>query len=441
MKKLINIVLSMLVLFLLLVIGLNTYINNFYKDDPNRKATMSYEELTSLSKNVKDDRVNILMIGVDSLTADDNFANMRTDTMMILSVDPKSKTAFVLSIPRDTRVEIDKYKGKINSAYSIGGVNFTLKSVKELLGIPIHHFVEVDYQALFKTINDVGGVDINVPMDMVYDDPRANPPLHINLKKGLQLLVCEKSMQFHRFRHGYAEQDLDRIKAQQEFLNALIKKILSVESITRVPNYIDTFYKYVKTDMSLAQMFQIASKAIEIKPHNIQRETLAGEAKFMYGASYYIKDEEKSKIQLDRLLQGNYFKEIETTAIPPDANQNQEITTNNNATTTESSQNKNKAKENKPIKNNYIVVLNGVGKQGLAQRAKDLLYVNNLDVKDTSNADNFDYTNTYIYYKDDISLAENVQKILGTGIIEQSNKAYYSKPTDILVVLGKDFTK
>lgn len=86
MKKLINIVLSMLVLFLLLVIGLNTYINNFYKDDPNRKATMSYEELTSLSKNVKDDRVNILMIGVDSLTADDNFANMRTDTMMILSV-------------------------------------------------------------------------------------------------------------------------------------------------------------------------------------------------------------------------------------------------------------------------------------------------------------------------------------------------------------------
>lgn len=441
MKKLINIVLSMLVLFLLLVIGLNTYINNFYKDDPNRKATMSYEELTSLSKNVKDDRVNILMIGVDSLTADDNFANMRTDTMMVLSMDPKSKTAFVLSIPRDTRVEVDKYKGKINSAYSIGGVNFTLKSVKELLDIPIHHFVEIDYQALFKTINDVGGVDINVPMDMVYDDPWANPPLHINLKKGLQLLDGEKSMQFLRFRHGYAEQDLDRIKAQQEFLNALIKKILSVESITRVPNYIDTFYKYVKTDMSLAQMFQIASKAIEIKPHNIQRETLAGEAKFMYGASYYIKDEEKSKIQLDRLLQGKYYKENETTSIPTESNTKSENTTNNNTTTTESSQNKSKAKENKPIKNNYIVVLNGVGKQGLAQRAKDLLYVNNLDVQDTSNADNFDYTNTYIYYKDDISLAENVQKILGTGIIEQSNKAYYSKPTDILIVLGKDFTK
>ena len=144
---------------------------------------------------------------------------------------------------------------------------------------------------------------------------------------------------------------------------------------------------------------------------------------------------------MDRLLQGKYYKENETTSIPTESNTKPENTTNNNTTTTESSQNKNKAKENKPIKNNYIVVLNGVGKQGLAQRAKDLLYVNNLDVQDTSNADNFDYTNTYIYYKDDISLAENVQKILGTGIIEQSNKAYYSKPTDILVVLGKDFTK
>lgn len=89
----------------------------------------------------------------------------------------------------------------------------------------------------------------------------------------------------------------------------------------------------------------------------------------------------------------------------------------------------------------YVVILNGDGRQGLAQRATDLLFVNNIEVQDSANADNFDYEETVVYYTDDEILAQNIATILGVNRITQENKAYYGKPTDILIVLGKDFVK
>ena len=432
-----KIILKLLLVIVLLiggsVLAFNIYINVKY---PNqiKSASMTYEQLTKLAKEGDNERVNILLLGVDNLSADDNKANMRTDTMMVFSLDPKTKTGFILSIPRDTKVNVEDYKGRINSAYSLGGIEFTIKAVKSLLNIPIHHFMEVDYQALSKTVDDIGGVEVDVPMDMIYDDPYAKPPLHIELKQGLQMLNGEKAMQFLRFRHGYADQDLGRIKSQQAFMNAVIKKVLSAESIKQIPNYIDTFYTHVKTDMSLTEVFKIASKFIDIKPYNIKRETLIGDAKLQHGVAYYIHDEEKMKEQIDTLMQGKFFVEedVQSAGVTEQQDKNSqqgEVKIQNNS----------KNKENPKIP--YVVVLNGVGSQGLAQRAKDLLYVNNIDVQDTSNADNFDYTQTYIYYKDDASLADKVQSILGTGTIVQENKAYFGKATDILIVIGSDFKK
>lgn len=428
MKKMLKLFLFIAVFIFVLVLAVNIYINNIKKNNPDNEITLA--DLQELSKSVNDDRVNILLLGVDSLDGSQNHANMRTDTMMLLSVDPKTKTAFILSIPRDTRAEIEEYKykfNKINSAHSIGGINATLKAVKKLLNVDIHHFVKLDYQALFKTINDIGGVEVDVPMDMNYDDPYAVPPLHIELKKGLQLLDGEKSMQFLRFRYGYANQDLGRIESQQKFMTSLIKKVLSVESAVHIPQYIDTFYKYVQTDMSITDMLKIASKCIDIKPYNIKKEVLPGEAKTMYGTSYYIANPEKSKELLDTLLSGNYYISQEM--------QNENLTVSNGGNSTDTSNVTNTQKIP------YVVVLNGNGRQGSAQRAKDLLFVNNIEVQDSANADNFDYEETVVYYTDDEILAQNIATILGANKITQENKAYYGKPTDIVVVLGKDFVK
>ena len=411
MKIFLKILLTIILLVGASVLAFNIYINVKYPNQV-KSASMTYEQLTKLAKDGDNQRVNILLLGVDNLSADDNKANMRTDTMMVFSVDPKTKTGFILSIPRDTKV-------------------------KSLLNIPIHHFMEVDYQALSKTVDDIGGVEVDVPMDMIYDDPYAKPPLHIELKQGLQILDGEKSMQFLRFRHGYADQDLGRIKSQQAFMSSVIKKVLSAESIKQIPNYIDTFYTYVKTDMSLTEVFQTASKFIDIKPYNIKRETLVGDAKLLHGVAYYIHDEEKMKEQIDILMKGQYYVEEDVNsgnfANKHEKESQQGLVKNENVN--------NIGKKGEAPKIPYVVVLNGVGSQGLAQRAKDLLYVNNIDVQDTSNADNFDYTQTYIYYKDDATLADNVQSILGTGTIVQENKAYYGKATDILIVIGSDFKK
>ncbi len=435
MKIFLKILLTIIILIGASVLAFNVYINVKYPNQV-KNASMTYEQLTKLAKDGDNERVNILLLGVDNLSADDNKANMRTDTMMVFSIDPRTKTGFILSIPRDTKVNVEDYKGRINSAYSLGGIEFTIKAVKSLLNIPIHHFMEVDYQALSKTVDDIGGVEVNVPMDMIYDDPYAKPPLHIELKQGLQMLNGEKAMQFLRFRHGYADQDLGRIKSQQAFMNAVIKKVLSAESIKQIPNYIDTFYTYVKTDMSLTEVFKTASKFIDIKPYNIKRETLVGEAKLQHGVAYYIHDEEKMKEQINTLMQGKYFVEedVQTAGVSDQQDKNSQEGA-------AKSENKGKGGQKESPKIPYVVVLNGVGSQGLAQRAKDLLYVNNIDVQDTSNADNFDYTQTYIYYKDNATLADNVQSILGTGTIVQENKAYFGKATDILIVIGTDFKK
>ena len=430
MKIFLKILLTIILLVGASVLAFNIYINVKYPNQV-KSASMTYEQLTKLAKDGDNQRVNILLLGVDNLSADDNKANMRTDTMMVFSVDPKTKTGFILSIPRDTKVKVEDYNGRINSAYSLGGIDFTIKAVKSLLNIPIHHFMEVDYQALSKTVDDIGGVEVDVPMDMIYDDPYAKPPLHIELKQGLQILDGEKSMQFLRFRHGYADQDLGRIKSQQAFMNSVIKKVLSAESIKQIPNYIDTFYTYVKTDMSLTEVFQTASKFIDIKPYNIKRETLVGDAKLLHGVAYYIHDEEKMKEQIDILMKGQYYVEEDVNsgnfANKHEKESQQGLVKNENVN--------NIGKKGEAPKIPYVVVLNGVGSQGLAQRAKDLLYVNNIDVQDTSN------TQTYIYYKDDATLADNVQSILGTGTIVQENKAYYGKATDILIVIGSDFKK
>ena len=111
----------------------------------------------------------------------------------------------------------------------------SVKAVKDLLGIDLEYYVKVDLYNIVKEMVDIiGGVDIYVPMDMKYSDPVADPPLYIDLKKGYQTLDGDKALQFLRFRKGYADQDLGRIRAQQEFMKAAIEKALRPANIVNI---------------------------------------------------------------------------------------------------------------------------------------------------------------------------------------------------------------
>jgi len=348
----------------------------------------------------KDEKVNVLLLGVDSLEG--NKEGSRTDTMMILSLDSKNKKASILSIPRDTRVKLRGRKGydKINSAHVYGGVDLSIKAVKDLVGVPIHHYVKVDYKALFKTVDDVGGVEIDVPMNMKYNDPYADPPLHINLKKGIQVLNGQKAMEYLRFRKGYINQDLGRIEAQQGFLDALAKKVLSPSSIFRIPKYIETMHMYVDTDMSKKEMVSLAYAASKIDTDTIRKETVPGEPMMIKGVAYYTPNAEEMDNLVGELYYGNTSE-----------NKKDEI---------------------------KIAVLNGSGRSGIATRVSDMLAEEGLKPDVVENADDFDQKKTIIYYSDNKDEAEKIKKVIGRGTLVKDQEKLDKEKVDIIVLIGKD---
>lgn len=419
MKYFFKIFFSFLIAFSLIIGGgLYFYLN--YEDEKKQDEV----QIAELDTKVKKERVNILLMGIDSLDGtynDKDSSPTRTDTMMVLSMDPETKSGYILSLPRDSRVKIrgmDNYD-KLNHAHAYGGVDLALKTVKDLLQIPIHHYVRVDYNALFKTVDDLGGVEVDVPMDMNYDDPYADPPLSIHLKKGLQTLDGQSSMEFLRFRKGYADQDLGRINAQQQFLDALIRKVLSPASITKIPQYIETMYMYVDTDMSQKEILSLGKDAIKINPDNIEKQTIPGVPDMVNGVSYYVLDKEAMATQLEFLLSGNYTTDaVEDETLQGEAIGETVVTAPGDL---------------------KISVYNGSGYRNIARRAADLLKIEDILVTSTGNASTFENEETHIYYKSDKALAKTIKKALGTGrIFAGTSSVDYNEP-DIVIILGKDF--
>lgn len=417
MKYFLKIFFSFLLAFSLIIGGgLYFYLNY---EDGKKQEEVKIEELDD---KVKKERVNMLMLGIES--EDGNYQNdegTRTDSMMLLSMDPETKTAFMLSIPRDSRVKLRGMDNptKINHAHAYGGVELALAAVKDTLQIPIHHYVRVDYNAVYKTVDDVGGVEVDVPMDMDYEDPYADPPLSIHLKKGVQTLDGKKAMEFLRFRKGYATQDLGRMQAQQQFMDSLIRKVMSPASITKIPQYVETIYKYVDTDMSQKEILSLAKDAIKINPDNIEMQTLPGEAKMINGGSYYVLDQVAMEAQLAYLLSGDYGP-----AEPIEGEGQGEAIEQTTVTSPGDLK---------------ISVYNGSGYRNIARRASDLLKIEDIVVTSTGNASTFDNSETHIYYKNDKELAKKIKKTLGTGrIFEGTSAVDYNEP-DIVIILGKDF--
>lgn len=440
MKKFLKI---FLVLFVIFSMIFSTVMYAFYKNDVDEaveenkpSAEDSFENLDV--SNYKD-RVNVLLMGVDTLENEGDGKGTRTDTIMVLSIDPTTKTGFILSLPRDTRVKLANGGDydKVNHAHSYGGTELAISTIKDFLQIPIHHYVKLDYRALFKTVDDLGGIEVDVPIDMKYKDTRSEPPLNVDLKKGVQTLNGEQAMGFVRFRKGYPNQDLGRIQAQQAFLDALIKKMTSPASIMNIPNYIDTMSKYVETDMDMKTMLIVAKQALSVDTARIEKKTVPGEPDMINGVSYYEPNAEELSAMLDYLLSGNYpVPETEATA------EGTEGTSQTGTQSGTASKAAPQAQVKAPVKDtsNYkIQVLNGSGISGVARRATDLLKIEEISVTSTGNASNFDNENTIVYYKDDSNFASQIRNILKVGKIEKGTKDIVSSEPDIVVVLGKDF--
>lgn len=229
---------------------------------------------------------NILLYGVDNDAGG-------SDTNMLMRFDAVNKTVDVVSLPRDTLMSNGH---KLNSSYNNGGTEKLRSNIEDMLGVPVDFYVSVDLKGFITLIDQIDGVDFDVPEDMDCDDPYQD--LHIHFKKGLQHLNGQQAMEVVRFRHnndntGYGgQQDLGRIGTQQAFLKTVAQKLMKLEN---VPAMAETFLKYVKTDLTLGNLIWLANQALSMGGMDaISFATLPGDGAGWYkGMSVYALDPEQ----------------------------------------------------------------------------------------------------------------------------------------------------
>lgn len=208
-------------------------------------------EVTDPSANF-DNPFYMLLIGSDA-RADDASIGQRSDTNILVYVDPKKNVVDMVSIPRDTMIEINGNMEKFNAAYSYKGPASTIREANELCGIKISHYAEVNFENLIALIDAVGGVEVNVPE--LINDPDAG---NIVIQPGLQTLNGEAALVFARSR-AYIDGDFTRTSNQRLLIEALIKKVLSTP-VTELPNVIQKAAESVTTDLSVTEILDLAMR-------------------------------------------------------------------------------------------------------------------------------------------------------------------------------------
>lgn len=310
-KKVIMILGCIVCAYALLILGLiaSTYLNSDDNDDwftNTEKTTVDRIKETFTAK--IPDRTTFAILGTDE-------DGTRTDTIMVGCYNSVNNGISLISVPRDTVIsasaanyeimrssfpEPGRRTMKINAVHHFGGeehgVELAVDELENLLDIDIDYYVKVNFDAFTYLIDSIGGIEFDVPMDMYYQDPTQD--LDINLKAGMQKLNGDQAEQLVRFRSGYTNADLGRISVQQDFMKAFLAQAVSSNAIFKNPSaYIKTFFKYVETNMSIADAAKYATNIKTLDTSNIQTYVLPGKAAYVNGISgYKVDDDETSSL-------------------------------------------------------------------------------------------------------------------------------------------------
>lgn len=232
-------------------------------EDPDAGAPASLNE----------NMYTFLVVGLDKV-------GYNTDTMMIGRMDTKTHEINVVSIPRDTMVNVSWSVKKVNTLYAAGinsggnGIDRLMDGLKDILGFQIDCYAVVDLNAFVQLVDAIGGVDYNVPVDMNYYDPSQD--LYISIPAGEQHLDGEEALKVVRFRSGYATADIGRIGTQQDFLKSVASQMLTLGNIPNLPTFIDIFVNNVDTNLSAENIAFFARQFLQCKSEDIHFYTLPG---------------------------------------------------------------------------------------------------------------------------------------------------------------------
>jgi LCP family protein required for cell wall assembly len=377
------------------------------------------EELPDIAK----ERVNILLLGIDKRANEKGPS--RTDTMIVVTIDPRSKTAAMLSIPRDLWVPIPGYsENRINTAHFLGerdkypggGPALAKKTVQYTLGVPIHYYIRVNFEGFEKIVDAIGGITIDVK-EPIHDDkyPDENYGyMTVDIPAGIQHMDGKTALQYARVRHGSS--DFTRAKRQQQVLKAIRDKVLSLNiPLTKIPEILRIVGDSVQTDLTLSEMYALAKLGREIPAENIKNavidETMTTPQVTPDGAHVLIPDRARVRALVDELFSGPASSKAgpsEKDLIAQEA-----------------------AK---------IEVQNGTLTPGLAQRTAEYLKSLGYTVVSFSNADRFDYAKTVLI--DYTGKANTVNALVQRFHILPENVLRYTNVqsnVDIRLILGQDY--
>ncbi len=317
--------------------------------------------------------VNILVIGGDGAP---NRQGVRSDTLIVLRLDPQTRTVSMLSVPRDELVQIPGYgQNKINAAFSYGGVRLCLQVVKQYLGIPINDFVYVDFTGFQDVVNKLGGAYLMIDT-RYYNNTATDDWSSIDIQPGYQRLDGAQALAFVRFRHDQ-NGDFTRILRQQMFLRALKRQIASSGTLSSFPRLLSaaaTMSHYLVSDIaSLAQLYRLVSLVAAVDTSHIYQTSVAGSTPTIGGIDYVVSTPAQIKTAVQELYRPVGVRTQATAGSGGSASVPQ-----------------------LPASKIAVAVLNGSGRGGVAGRTVTRLRRAGYRATDGGNAASFSFTTTVV---------------------------------------------
>jgi LCP family protein required for cell wall assembly len=368
------------------------------------------------------DVLNVLVVGSDDrdrLTDDqllalgtEREAGLRTDTLMLVQLDPRREKVAILSFPRDLLLDrCDGTRGRINAAYAIGeaggvgGPTCLVRTITDFTGIPINHFIQVDFAGFIDVVDALGGVR------MYLDEPISDRAAGVDLPQGCVELDGATALGFVRARK--IDNDFGRIARQQRFIHEVVKEAASLGTLVNPPRLfalVDAGASAVETDrqLSLAQMRRIAFSLRDLGTDHLDMRTVPATPRRISGADYVVADEDEAE-ELFRAFRDG-------TLVPQGLG----------------------TEEPQPVDVDDIpavVVLNGAGIAGLAGQAATAIEDAGVEVAETGNAERFDFARTQVVYPERLlEEAEVLAEVLGGARLVPAEE-----DSDLTVVLGSDW--
>ena len=380
----------------------------------------------ALTRPVPGERVNLLLLGQDAGITSTGTMTGRNDVILLLSLDPVARSALLLSIPRDTRVDHPGVgSGKINAARVYGGTTASIAAVEELLGESIHFFVETDFTGLAALVDAAGGVWIDIQQEMHYSDPYDVPPLEIHFLPGEQLLDGTEAVHYLRYRDLLG--DIGRLPRQRNFLLTLTKQLINPLAWWRLPEVAKQAKLYTHSNLEVTDLLSLGWQYLRLTAAPVP-QTLPGQGSF--DGAYWLPD----YTAIPSLFLSSSLPEQELSFFRFPAFTWDVVGWWRNTPL---------AKLFTPAQELekgeiFLTVLNGNGGQGSATRAAENLKSEGYNIVRIGDANNYNYANSVIIYN---SNAEAKAKLLQGSIPGASLQAATedNQACDLVVVIGVSY--